>query len=83
MFCSFYLVKNHKIANNSTTTKAREKIGTYLEFLVFYNLFDVCLTKFKNKVFLIELSTDSWQQLRYILGERTLLRLMYTGEVCT
>jgi hypothetical protein len=23
IFCDFYLVKNHKIANNSTTTKAR------------------------------------------------------------
>jgi hypothetical protein len=25
MFYNFYLVKNHKIAINSTTTKAREK----------------------------------------------------------
>ncbi len=25
MFSNFYLVKNHKIANNSTTTTAREK----------------------------------------------------------
>jgi hypothetical protein len=25
MFCNFHLVKNHKIAKNSTTTKAREK----------------------------------------------------------
>jgi hypothetical protein len=25
MFCNFNLVKNHKIAKNSTTTKAREK----------------------------------------------------------
>jgi hypothetical protein len=31
MFCNFYLVKNHKIANNSTTTKARDKLSTYLE----------------------------------------------------
>ncbi len=30
MFCNFYLVKNHKIANNSTTTKAREIITTDL-----------------------------------------------------
>jgi hypothetical protein len=28
MIRNFYLVKNHKIANNSTTTKAREKINT-------------------------------------------------------
>jgi hypothetical protein len=26
MFCGFYFLKNHKIAKNSTTTKAREKI---------------------------------------------------------
>ncbi len=25
MFCNFYLVKSHKIAKNSTATKAREK----------------------------------------------------------
>jgi hypothetical protein len=25
MFCNFYLVKNHKIANNSATTEARKK----------------------------------------------------------
>jgi len=25
MFCNFYLMKSHKIANNSATTKAREK----------------------------------------------------------
>jgi hypothetical protein len=25
VFCNFYLLKNHKIADNSTTPKAREK----------------------------------------------------------
>jgi hypothetical protein len=35
MFCNFYLVKNHKIAKNVTTTKAREKIITDLESLEF------------------------------------------------
>ncbi len=34
-FWNFYLVKNHKIANNSATTEAREKISTYLESLKF------------------------------------------------
>jgi hypothetical protein len=29
IFCNFYVVKNHKIAKNSTTTKAIEKISTY------------------------------------------------------
>ncbi len=47
-FCNFYLVKNHKIANNSATTEAREKISTYLESLEFWKNFDVCLTKFQN-----------------------------------
>jgi hypothetical protein len=28
MFCNFYLVKNHKIAKNCPTIKAREKIST-------------------------------------------------------
>jgi hypothetical protein len=32
-FCNFYLEKNHKIAENSTTIKAREKISTDLKFL--------------------------------------------------
>jgi len=35
VFCNFYLVKNHKIANNWATTKAKGKIGTYLESLEF------------------------------------------------
>jgi hypothetical protein len=39
MFCKFYLVKNHKIANNSATTEAREKISNYLEFLEFFQKF--------------------------------------------
>jgi hypothetical protein len=45
MFCNFYLVKNHKITNNSATTEAREKINTYLEDLEF---FDVCFWKLSN-----------------------------------
>jgi hypothetical protein len=35
MFCDFYLVKNHKIAENSTTTEAREKISAGLESIEF------------------------------------------------
>jgi len=38
MFCKFNLVKNHKSANNSATTEAREKIYTFLESLEFYFL---------------------------------------------
>jgi hypothetical protein len=31
----FYLVKNHKIANNLTAPEAKEKINTNLESLLF------------------------------------------------
>jgi len=37
MFCNFYLVKNYKIAKNSTTTKAREKINRDVEFSEYNN----------------------------------------------
>ncbi len=46
MFCNFYLVKIHKIANNSTTIKAREK--NKYRFGILRN-FDVYLTKFLKK----------------------------------
>ncbi len=38
MVRNFYLVKNHKIANNSTITKAGEKINAVLESLGFRNI---------------------------------------------
>jgi hypothetical protein len=38
MFRYFYFVRSHKIANNSTTTEAREKIIIHIESLEFYNL---------------------------------------------
>jgi hypothetical protein len=40
MFCNFYLVKNHKIGINATTTKAREKISTDLESVELKFFFD-------------------------------------------
>jgi hypothetical protein len=52
MFRDFYLVKNHKIVKNSTTTKAREKIRSDLKSLQFKEFFDVCLTIFKNQILL-------------------------------
>jgi hypothetical protein len=51
-FSDFYLVENHKIANNSTDTKTREKISRDLKSLEFWKFFDVCMTKFKNNQFL-------------------------------
>jgi hypothetical protein len=35
MFCNFYFVKSHKIANDLATTEAVEKISTDLESLGF------------------------------------------------
>ncbi len=59
MFCNFYLLKNPKIAKNSTATKARDKISTDLKSLEFYNFFDICLTTFKNnQISLNKLATD-------------------------
>jgi hypothetical protein len=40
MFCDFYLVKSHKIVNNSATKKVGEKISKYLESLEFFCMFD-------------------------------------------
>ncbi len=48
MFCNFYFVKNHKIANNSATAEAGEKIST--------SFLDVRLFKFEN--YQIKLATD-------------------------
>jgi hypothetical protein len=53
MFHNFYLVKNHKIANNSSTTEARAKLSTDLESFEFQKFFEVCLTKFENYQILI------------------------------
>ncbi len=54
MYCNFYLVKNHKIANDSATTEAREKMYTDLESVEF---FDVCLIKLKtNQILLNKMS---------------------------
>jgi hypothetical protein len=59
IFCDFYFVKNHNIANNSTTTKALEKINTDLESSKFYNFFEDGLAKFENnQSYLIKLTID-------------------------
>ncbi len=59
MFCNFHLVKNHKIADNSTTTEDREKVRKDFESLEFYKFVDVGFTKFKNiHILLIKLDTN-------------------------
>jgi hypothetical protein len=57
MLSNFHLAKNHKISNDSTTTKAREIISTYLESIEFHKNFYVGLTKFKDhQILLIKIS---------------------------
>ncbi len=55
-----YLVKNHKIAKNSTTTEAKEKISTDLESLEFFMYVGL---QFKNhQILLIKLASDFYSQ---------------------
>ena len=63
-------MKNYKIANNSTTTKGREKISTDLESLEFYlkKLVYVWQNLKTIKVYLIKLETDFGWQTWYVVG---------------
>jgi hypothetical protein len=54
MFYYFYLAKHYKIANNSTTTKATEKISTALESTEFWEKIDLGVAKFKNNQILLD-----------------------------
>ncbi len=66
MFCSFYLVKNNKIADNSATTEAREKIRTYSESLEFWKLLMYVRQYLKTiKFYLIKLATHFLEQPSY------------------
>jgi hypothetical protein len=70
MICNFYQVKNHKLINNATTSKAIEKITTDLESIYFYNFFGACLTKSRNNQILHKkLATNFQRQLGYLLVE--------------
>jgi hypothetical protein len=64
-------VKNHKIAKNSTTTKAKDKISTDLESLqdsifLMYGWLNLKTIKFCS----VKLATDFYSQPSYLLGER-------------
>ena len=48
MFCNFYLVKSHKIANISATTEGTEKNKHIFGILKNRNFLNVCFTKFEN-----------------------------------
>jgi hypothetical protein len=54
-------VKNHKLAKNSTTTKAGEKISSNFETLGFYKKNDKCLAKFKsNQIIFYKITAIYW-----------------------
>ncbi len=75
MFCNFYLVKNHKIAKNSTTTEAKEEIGTDLKNLWNFRkiLMQVQLNLKIIKFYLIKLATDFYCQPSYLQDKRASL----------
>jgi hypothetical protein len=56
MFCNFYLLKNNKITNNLTITKAREKICTIAQIWNPQKIYNIFI-KFKtNKILVIKIS---------------------------
>ncbi len=67
------LVKNHKIANSATTTKARKKC-TDMESLDFRMFFDIRSAKIENNQILCNKISHrlNWQP-SYLLGERSSL----------
>ncbi len=62
-FFNFYSVKNCKIAYNSNTTETGEKNKDRFQIYRILDIFDACLTKFRDTQILIyKLATDfSWQ----------------------
>jgi hypothetical protein len=59
MFCNAYFAT--KVANNSTTAEAWEKIGTDLESFKFYKFSNACLTEFKNYQILLNKISHRFQ----------------------
>jgi hypothetical protein len=53
MFSNIYLLKNHKIANNLTTTEAREKISANSESQEFQKYFNLGLSEFNSNQILL------------------------------
>jgi hypothetical protein len=59
MFCSFYIVKNSQISNETKTDEAREKVSTYFESVEFQKkLMHVWQNLKIIKIFFIKLSTN-------------------------
>ncbi len=68
VFCTFYLLKNHKIVKNSRPTK--RIISTYLESLECFKFSDICWTKLKNDQILLKIISH-----RYLV----MTKLFFTG----
>jgi hypothetical protein len=81
MFCNFYLVKNHKIANDIATPKVRDNISTHLESLEF---FDVRLTKFENYQILLNKFSHRFQvTTKLFSGRKSLIAKVIKFQVQT
>jgi hypothetical protein len=84
MFCNFYLVKSHKVVNNSATIEAREKINTDLKSLEFQKFLGISLTKFENYQNLLnKISHRILVTTRASLGREKFCEYQATGSVFT
>jgi len=73
VFCNFYLVKNYEIAQNSTTTKAREKNKHIFEIFPIFLVY--VWANFKMiKFYLTKLATGFKRQPSYLVIERSTLQ---------
>jgi hypothetical protein len=70
MFCNFCFVKNHKIFNNSTTTKASEKVSTDFESIKFWKFFDALKN---NKNLLNKISHRFLMKTKLLTGWKSLI----------
>jgi hypothetical protein len=60
LFYNIYLMKNHNIANNSTTTEVKVKSEDIFGIIRIFENMEVCLARFKKQsnFTLIKLATD-------------------------
>ncbi len=74
-------MKNNKIANNSATTEAREKICADLETLEFQKYSDVCLTKFENYQILLNKISHRFLLITKLFSERKSLIIAFAIDI--
>ncbi len=69
MFRNFYLVKNHRVGSNLTSTEAREEISADLETLKLKQI-DMCMTKLKTiNCYFLKLAAYLQGHPSYLQGE--------------